>query len=84
MNSEEGRSERREFQAKVHAGEDTPQDWRNELARRIRGVRGVSVANDPARSYRKSANLCRKGRMSYHRLFGIPKVAKAKRPVQER
>lgn len=66
----------REFNRKVQDGEDRPEDWRSELARRIGSVRKVSVQNDPARRYRRDANRCRKGELSYNRLFGIPKVAK--------
>jgi hypothetical protein len=64
------------FREKRLAGTDTPADWRNELARRIRGVRMVSRQNDPCRAYRTTANKCRKGEMSYNRIFGIPKVPK--------
>ena len=67
---------RREFNRKVQDGDDGPADWRSELARRIRGVRKVSVQNDPARTYRRDANRCRKGEMSYNRMFGIAKVKK--------
>lgn len=50
---------------------------RAELARRIRSARAVSVVNDPARTYRSNANLCRKGVLSYNGLFGLAKVSKA-------
>jgi|DEB19_MinimDraft_2_1074335.scaffolds.fasta_scaffold08331_5 hypothetical protein len=49
---------------------------RNELAKRIKQSRGVSVQNDPSRKCRKDANLCRKGVLSYHRLFGVGKAQK--------
>lgn len=69
---------RREFNRKVQDGQDRPEDWRSELARRIKGVRKVSFKNDPARRYRRDANRCRKGELSYNRLFGIPKIEKPK------
>lgn len=54
----------------------TAQEMRDELARRIRSFRAVSAANDPQRGYRQKMNDCRRGRASYHRLAGIPKVPK--------
>lgn len=64
-----------DFNSKLVAATASASDYRNELARRIRGVRKVSVANDPLRGYRKNANDCRRsGR--YSRSFGIPKLPK--------
>jgi hypothetical protein len=79
MDADEHEKARREFNRKVQDGEDRAEDWRSELARRIWGVRKVSLQNDPARRYRRDANRCRKGEVSYNRLFGIPKVRKPAR-----
>lgn len=51
---------------------------REVLAWRIRAARRVSVANDPARSYRRDALACMRGEASYNKLFGIGKVPKRK------
>jgi len=69
---------RRAFNTKIQEGTDEPRDWRSELARRIQGVRKVSRENDPHRTYRRNANRCRKGELSYNRQFGIGKVPKPK------
>lgn len=49
---------------------------RSTLAARIRAARAVTLANDPRRTYRRNANLCRKGVLSYSALFGIGKAPK--------
>lgn len=51
---------------------------RDVLAQRIRAARKVSIANDPARSYRRDALACMRGEASYNRLFGIGKAPKRK------
>lgn len=50
---------------------------RNELAKRIRSFRAVSIANDPSRSYRRAALECMRGRRGYNQTFGIGKSPKA-------
>lgn len=65
-----------EFRLKRVAGTATAADFRDELARRIRSFRAVSVRNDPQRSYRRKMIECMRGRASYHRLAGLPKVPK--------
>lgn len=65
-----------EFSLKRVAGTATAADFRAELARRIRSFRAVSVANDPCRGYRRKMTECMRGRASYHRLAGLPKVPK--------
>lgn len=54
---------------------------RSTLADRIRAARAVTLANDPNRIYRRNANLCRKGVLSYNALFGIGKAPKAAGPA---
>ena len=49
---------------------------RDELAKRIRSARAVSVLNDPRRTYRQAAIDCMKGLRSYNRTFGIGKAPK--------
>ena len=51
-------------------------ELRSALAVRIRSFRNVSITNDPNRGYRKLANDCRKGKISYNRIFGMAKVSK--------
>jgi hypothetical protein len=64
------------FRMKCVNGTATAADFRKELARRIRSFRAVSVANDPQRGYRRKMIECMRGRASYHRLAGIPKLPK--------
>jgi hypothetical protein len=53
------------------------QNRRDELARRIRGHRAVSIANDPTQSYRKSVRECfLNGGAGYNRLLGMGRAAK--------
>lgn len=57
------------------AANRTATESRNELARRIRGARAVSVKNDPRRVYRKGAiEAMRTG--AYGGMFGMGRVPK--------
>lgn len=50
---------------------------RDELAKRIRSARAVSVSNDPRRIYRRDALECMRGKRGYNQVFGIGKAPKA-------
>lgn len=76
MNAPSVKHKEEAWRSAVFDGTAKARTHRDELARRIRSIRAVTVANDPNRTYRAKAQECRRANKGYARVFGLGKAPK--------